>query len=66
MQKCRQTPTHYSTFLTGLNHIPSKLNIGPFEVPPHPLLIYIPTLARRSIRWLAEVEQDRRRRGGIL
>jgi hypothetical protein len=41
-------------------YLPAKLNIGPFEVPPHLLLINIPTLTRRSIRWLAEVEKDRR------
>jgi hypothetical protein len=40
-------------------YLPAKLNIGPFEVPPHLLLINIPTLTRRSIRWLAEVEKDR-------
>jgi hypothetical protein len=42
-------------------YLPAKLYIGPFEVPPHLHLINIPTLTRRSIRWLAEVEQDRRR-----
>jgi len=41
-------------------YLPAKLNIGPFEVPPHLLLINIPTLTRRSIRWLAEVKKDRR------
>jgi hypothetical protein len=41
-------------------YLTAKLNIGPFEVPPHLLLINIPTLTRRSIRWLAEVEKDRR------
>jgi hypothetical protein len=42
-------------------YMPAELSIGPFKVPPHFLLINIPTLTRRSIRWLAEVEQDRRR-----
>jgi single-stranded DNA-specific DHH superfamily exonuclease len=57
MQKCRRL----QYFLERLKpYLPAKLNIGHFEVPPHLLLINIPTLTRRSIRWLAEVEKDRR------
>jgi|GEM_PF-2677690 len=42
-------------------YLPGDLHIGPFKIPSYLSLLNIPSLPRRSIRWLAEVDLDKKK-----
>jgi len=42
-------------------YLPDDQDTGLFDVPPYIFLLSMPSLSRRSIRWLAEAEPDKKR-----